>query len=763
LSSPFLARAVREERALTLFHRSTRSWWVFGQLFEKGLVYRGLKVMPYSTACTTPLSNFEAGSDYRDVNDPAVVVAFPLVDDPTTSLLIWTTTPWTLPSNLGICAHPDFTYLKIHDVERNQNFIVHESLLSSVYKDPNGKDKARWKKVGSFLGKDMKGWRYEPLFDYFVEQYEDRAFRVVIDTYVTADSGTGLVHQAPAFGEDDNRVAVANGIVTKEEMPPCPLDDAGRYTSEVPDYEGVYVKDADKAIMRDLKARGRLIVQGVIKHSYPFCWRSKTPLIYKAIPVWMVRVEEIRDRLVRNNAEQTRWVPDYIGENRFGNWLKNARDWNISRNRYWGTPIPLWASEDMSEVICVSSVAELERLSGRTGLKELHRHDVDDITIPSQKTPGTVLRRIEEVFDCWFESGSMPYAQQHYPFENKDKIDQDGFPGDFICEGIDQTRGWFYTLLVLATHLFDVAPMKNVICTGLVMASDGKKMSKSLRNFPDPNEVLEKFGADAVRLYLVNSPVVRGDNLAFKEEGVKLVLSRVLIPWLNSFNFLASHITLLKAQHGVDFMYDPEAKLSDNVMDRWVLARCQTLIKSVHTEMDGASRAADGARSGPLAPCSLSLTAVLPCLPAYRLYTVIPQLIALIEDLTNAYIRFNRRRMKGSEGVADTRAALNTLFEALLTLCRTTSSFAPFMTETIYQRLRPFIPEGAAAAGDDTRSVHFLSFPEPKAAYADEKVQVAVRRLLAVINVARKLREEKGLDLKVRPLGAWSPSCPPPC
>ena len=432
----------------------------------------------------------------------------------------------------------------------------------------------------------------------------------------------------------------------------------------------------------------------------------------------MVKVEEYRDRLVANN-NKTRWVPEYVGEKRFGNWLANARDWNISRNRYWGTPIPLWASEDMQEVVCISSVAQLKELSGRDDITDLHRHNIDDITIPSKKNPGTVLKRIEEVFDCWFESGSMPYAQSHYPFENKEKL-EGAFPADFISEGIDQTRGWFYTLLVLATHLFDTAPWKNVIVSGLVLAGDGKKMSKSLKNYPDPNLVMEKYGADALRLFLVNSPIVRGDNLNFKEEGVKQVLSRVLLPWMNSLNFFTSHVPILKKATGIDFVYDPNAKLSTNVMDRWILARCQSLITAVKGEMDG-----------------------------YRLYTVIPRLIELIEDLTNNYIRFNRRRMKGSEGTQDSVTALNTLFEALFTLCRTMSSFTPFITETFYQRLRPFM--AAPTGEEDVRSVHFLPFPEPKEAYTDEAVQVAVRRLLAIISICRLKRVEKSLDLKVCP------------
>ncbi|KAG8967876.1 isoleucine--tRNA ligase [Tulasnella sp. 419] len=688
-------------------------WWVFGQLFDKDLVYRGLRVMPYSTGCTTPLSNFEAGQDYRDVTDPAVTIAFPLVDDPKTSLLAWTTTPWTLPSNLALCVHPDFNYLKIHDETRDESYIIYEGLLKTLYKDPK---KAKFKKTGSFKGADMKGWRYVPLFEYFTEQYEDRAFRVVVDPYVTSEDGTGIVHQAPGFGDDDHRIAMANGIIRADEMPPCPVDDAGKYTAAVPDWQGVYVKDADKDIIKVLKAKGRLVVQSSVVHQYPFCWRSGTPLLYKAIPVWFVRVQHVTDRLVQNN-EETRWVPQHVSDGRFGNWLANARDWNVSRNRYWGTPMPLWVSDDFEEIICVSSIAELEELSGVKNITDIHRDKIDHITIPSREGKGD-LRRIEEVFDCWFESGSMPYAQVHYPFENKEMFEK-SFPADFISEGIDQTRGWFYTLLVLSTHLFDTAPWKNLIASGLVLAADGKKMSKKLKNYPDPNLIINQYGADALRMFLVSSPVVRAENLRFREEGVREIVARVMIPWLSSYEFFLGQVVLLKKDFGVDFTYEPHRPRSENVMDKWILARCQSLIKLVREEM-----------------------------AAYRLYTIVPRLLGLVDELTNWYIRFNRKRLKGEGGKEDTISALNTLFETLFTLCRTMSSYTPFITETIYQGLRRFIPS-PENPNDDPRSVHFLSFPEVKHEYFDEDIERQVKRMQNVIELTRNLREKHTLMLKI--------------
>ncbi|TDL20552.1 isoleucine-tRNA ligase [Rickenella mellea] len=686
-------------------------WWVFSQLYDKGLVYRGLRVMPYSTGCTTTLSNFEAKLNEVEESDPAITVAFPLVDDPTTSLLAWTTTPWTLPSNLAICVHPDFTYIKIHDMNRGMNFILHEDLLATLYKDPKT---AKFEKIGQFRGEEMKGWRYVPLFGYFTAQYSDRAFRVLVDKFVTNSDGTGIVHIAPAHGEDDHRVSIAHNVIELDEIPPYLVDDNGRFTKEAADFHGQYFKAADKAIVKAVKAKGRLIVESTVVHSNPYCWRSNTLLINRAIPSWFVSVQPYVDSLLSNN-EQTRWVPPEVGKRRFSNWLANARDWNISRNRYWGTPIPLWVSQDMEEIICIGSVAELEKLSCETGITDLHRDKIDHITIPSKLGKGE-LRRIDEVFDCWFESGSMPYAQHHYPFENKAKFETT-FPANFISEGIDQTRGWFYTLLVLSTHLFQTAPWKNLVVIGLVLAENGKKMSKKHKNYPDPMGVINKYGADALRIFLVNSPIVRGENLRFREDGVRDVVSRVLLPWLNSFRFFLGQVAVFRKATGTEFCYDSHAPLSGNVMDRWILARCQSLIKHVHEEME-----------------------------AYRLYTTIPRLLDLVDELTNWYIRFNRRRLKGLEGEADTLEALNTLFEALFTLCRTMSSYTPFLTESIYQGLRAFIP---ASPEQDTRSIHFLSFPQVKTEYFNEIIERQVKRMQAIIELSRTIRDRHALSLKI--------------
>jgi len=711
-------------------------WWVFKELFNKDLVYQGYKVMPFSTACGTPLSNFEAGLNYKDVSDPAVVVSFPVVDMEGVSFVAWTTTPWTLPSNIALCVHPTMEYIQILDKKADKRYILSKSRLGQLFPIMNNKKKWKPKMADelyaieeTFVGSDLVGKKYQPMFDYFVND-EDAGeyFRILSDTYVTDDAGTGIVHQAPAFGEDDYRVCLAHGVIQKGKDLPCPVDSNGMFTEMVPEVKGLHVKKADDTLIALIKDKGRMVHKDQLQHSYPFCWRSDTPLIYKAVPSWFVKVEEIRDKIVENN-KKTYWVPNQVKEGRFHSWLTDARDWAVSRNRFWGTPIPIWCSESMDEVVCIGSVDELAELSG-VRVTDLHKDVVDEITIPSKKNPGTVLRRVDEVFDCWFESGSMPYAQKHYPFENKESF-EDGFPADFIAEGLDQTRGWFYTLMVLSTALFDKPAFKNLIVNGLVLAGDGKKMSKRLKNYPDPNLVIDKYGADALRMYLINSPVVRAESLKFQEPGVLGVVKEVFLPLYNAFRFFSQNLERLEANTGTKFVPSKDkVSAATNPTDVWISAATQGLIKFVHEEMT-----------------------------AYRLYTVMPALVSFVTQLTNWYVRLNRDRLKGLEGgESESEAGLQVMYDVLLDVTILMAPFTPFITEYFYQHLRKLQPSYADAANGGgssnpvmpgkSDSVHFLTLP----AYDDGRLNAdaveAMEALQVIVESGRYVREKRNISLR---------------
>lgn len=664
-------------------------WWVFKQLFEKGLVYEGFKVMPFSAKLGTPLSNFEAGENYKEVDDPALTVAMPLLNDSMTSLLIWTTTPWTLISNLAIMAGPEIEYVKIKDNPSGKQYILAKTCLPSYYKKEED-----YEILSTFKGKELEGQQYKPPFEYFADNASKGAFQVILDEGVATDEGTGLVHSAPAFGELDFYACQKYGIELV-----CPVNNNGLFTDEIPEYQGKFVKDADRDIIRRLKQAGRVFHQATIHHRYPFCWRSDTPLIYKAVTTWFVAVEKIKDKILAAN-NKIHWTPDHIKHGRFGKWLEAARDWAISRNRYWGTPIPIWRSDD-GEIAVMGSIAELEE-SSKTKIKDLHRHFIDDISFTRN---GKVFKRIPEVFDCWFESGSMPYAQNHYPFENRSQFDK-SFPADFIAEGLDQTRGWFYTLTILSAALFENPAFKNVIVNGIILAADGNKMSKRLKNYPDPSAVIEKFGADAIRLYMMHSPAVRADDLCFSESGVELVLRQILLPWWNAYSFFVTYARI--------YNWKPTEKQLNikpqAVIDRWMLSVLNKLTHQVEQGMDG-----------------------------YDLSLAVEPFVGFIDQLTNWYIRRSRRRFWNDEASPDRDQAFSTLYQVLMSLTKIAAPFVPFISEMIYRNLRtPEMPE----------SVHLCDYPTYHKELRDEALEAAMEAVQTTVSLGHSLRKEH--KLKVR-------------
>jgi len=700
-------------------------WWVMKSLWDKNLLYEGHYILPYCPRCATVLSNHELNlGGYKDVHDPATTVKFKVRGEvspraanpsgsplppsagetpatpPNTYLLAWTTTPWTLPSNLALTLGIDIDYVLIETVPSPQSpvpspehYILAQARLPAYYKNET-EYKIIWTKKGS----ELAGLQYEPLFPYFKDA--PNAFRTFLGDFVTTEDGTGIVHTAPGFGEDDARVLKGTGIPVI-----CPVDAECKFTSEVSDFAGIFVKDADKAIIEKLKSEEKLLKRDQILHSYPHCWRCASPLIYRAVGSWFVSVEKIKQDMLAANS-QIYWMPSHIKEGRFGKWLEGARDWAISRSRFWGNPLPIWRCEGSSvkescgKTICVGSREELKKLSG-VYPEDLHKHFVDKITFNCEC--GGVMKRVSEVLDCWFESGAMPYAQNHYPFENKEFFDNH-FPSDFISEGLDQTRGWFYTLTVLAAALFKKPAFKNCVVTGLVLAADGKKMSKSERNYTDPNIVINQFGADALRLFLIHSAVVRADDLRYTDDGVREVMKSIIIPLWNAYSFFITYANIDKITP------DGAPEKPVNPLDQWILSETQTLVEEVSGALD-----------------------------AYDLSRAVDPILKFIDLLNNWYIRRSRRRFWRSENDSDKIEAYGTLFEALKTLITAAAPFMPFTTDAVWQNLRK---------ADDAESVHLCDYPAPDEKRRDKSLEARMASVMNAVSIGRSLRSQYNIKMR---------------
>jgi len=679
-------------------------WWVVASLWEKGLLYEGHYVLPYCPRCATVLSNHELNlGGYKNVHDPAITVRFKLLEQQErdaqipagTYILAWTTTPWTLPSNLALALGADIDYVLVEDAAAGgkEHYILAKARLEAYYKDPS-QYRIVWEKKGA----ELTGLSYEPLFPYFAENAQNKAFRTYLGGFVNTNDGTGIVHCAPGFGEDDAEMLKGTGVPVI-----CPVDAECRFTEEVADFAGLFVKDADKAIMERLKAEGKLVKREQILHAYPHCWRCASPLIYRAVGSWFVNVQKIKTDMLAANGE-VYWVPGHIKDGRFGKWLEGARDWAISRNRFWGNPMPIWRCADCGKTICVESRARLKELSGAYP-EDLHKHFVDEIKFPCAKAGGCggTMERIPEVLDCWFESGAMPYGQSHYPFENKDFFERH-FPADFINEGLDQTRGWFYTLIVLSSALFKKPAFKNCVVSGLVLAGDGKKMSKSLRNYTDPVKVIDSFGADALRIFLVHSAVVKADDLRYSDEGVREVMKSIILPIWNAYSFFVTYANIDKVR--------PQAAPArpSNPLDQWILSEAASLVEKVSAAMD-----------------------------AYDLARSIDPILHFIDLLNNWYIRRSRRRFWRSENDSDKIEAYGALYDVLKTLVTVAAPFMPFTTDAIWQNLR---------ADGDPESVHLADYPQARQERRDPALEFRMAAVRRAVSLGRSLRSAH--NIKVR-------------
>ena len=674
--------------------------WAFKELWNKGLLYEAFRVMPYSWGAETPLSNFEIRLDdaTRPRQDPAVTVAFSLSpsegDLGPMKILAWTTTPWTLPSNLALGVGPEVTYSLMQDSE-GTIFVLGSDAVERYSTQLESASE-----IGTMRGSDLVGRTYTPLFDYFADRTD--AFRVLEADFVDAAEGTGVVHMAPGFGEDDQNLCESNGIFIGEVVP---VDDQGKFTEAVPDWAGMNVFDANPEIIRELKSLGHLIRHDTYEHNYPHCWRTDTPIIYKAISSWYVKVTDFRDQMVEINKE-INWIPDHVRDGRFGTWLSGARDWSISRNRFWGSPIPVWKS-DNPEYPRTDVYGSLDEIEADFGVRpnDLHRPFIDDLTRPNPDDPTgkSVMRRVPEVLDCWFESGSMPFAQFHYPFENEAWFEEH-FPADFIVEYINQTRGWFYTMHVLATALFDRPAFSNVICHGILLAEDGAKLSKKLRNYTEPEEIFVSQGADALRWYLMSSAIVRGGDLRISDTGIDDVVRQVLLPIWNAYSFftLYANADNYKAEFRTN---------SEQLLDKYLLAKTRLLIESVTERMD-----------------------------AYDISGATTEIHNFIDALNNWYIRRSRNRFwakSSDDNELDKRDAHDTLYTVLVTLSRVSAPFLPMIMEEIHTGLT------------ESQSVHLCDWPDPSSLPSDPDLVKNMDLIREIASTALRLREESGLRVRL--------------